>query len=152
VRSVFKLLLFALLALFLEGRVSLLHVSPDLTTLLAYYAGIRYGETGGMLAGIMIGGLEDAISSPFFGPNLLGKGIVGYSSAFFTSGSLFRWTPLLGIIAVLLLTIIDNSVVFLSRTIFYEMPAALSRAAFIAVMQSLMNAPAGMFIRPRHVD
>ena len=140
------------LCFFMQGRISVLDIPPNLTVLLAYYAGIKFGETRGLLAGALIGFLEDSVSSSLIGPNLLAMGIVGFSSSFFVSGGFFRWTPFLGMIAVFLLTFIDNSVVFLSRSIFDKMPAALSAALFVTIMQSVLNAPVGIFIRPRHVD
>lgn len=140
------------LAFFLQGRVSFLGIPPDITVLLAYYAGIRYGETRGMFSGVLIGVLEDGISSSIIGPNMLSKGIVGFSSSFFISGGVFRWTPLLGTIALALLTLLDNSVIFLSKSVFDKMPTVPSAALFIAVMQAVMNAFAGLFIRPKHVD
>lgn len=138
------------LALFLQGRISILGISPDLTALLAFYAGIRYGETRGFLAGLVIGALEDSISSPMIGPNLLGKGIVGFSSSFLVSGGLLRWTPLLGVIVVSLLTSVDNLSVFFTRSVFDKVPTAPSMAFFISTMQSLLNAPAGIFVRPKN--
>lgn len=140
------------LAFFLQGRISVLGISPDLTALLAFYIGIRYGETKGLMAGIVIGALEDSISSSIIGPNLLGKGIVGFSSSFFVSGGLLRWTPLLGVIAVSLLTSLDGLVVFLTRSVFDRVPAAPSVAFLICTMQSILNAPAGIFVRPKNVD
>jgi len=140
------------LSFFLQSRISVLGVSPDLTVLLVYYAGIKYGETRGLLSGVLIGALEDGLSSFIIGPNLLGKGMIGFSAAFFVSGGFFRWTPLLGMIAVSFFTVFDNAVVFLSRTMFDKMPAAPSSALFITVMQSVMNALAGIFMRPQHVD
>ncbi len=140
------------LAFFLQGRVSVLDISPDLTALLAFYIGLRYGETKGLLLGIITGAIEDSLSGSFIGPHMLGKGIVGFSSYFFVSGGLLRWTPLLGIVSVAVLTFADNLVVFLTRTMFDRMPAVFSTALFVSVMQSLLNAPVGIFIRPKHVD
>lgn len=141
-----------LLTFFLQSRVSVLDIPPDLTAILVFYAGIRHGETKGLLTGVLIGALEDSISSSIIGPNLLGKGMVGFSASFFISGGVFRWTPVLGIVALSFLTFLDNSIVYLSRSIFDKMPAPPASALFIAVMQSLINAPAGIFIRPKHVD
>ncbi len=141
-----------ILSLILQSRVSVLGVSPNLTVLLTYYAGVKYGETKGLFFGVFLGALEDSLSLHIFGPNLLGKGVIGYSSSIFVTGGLFRWTPLLGIIAVSLLTFADNSIVFLSRSLFDKVPAALSTALFISTMQSILNAPAGLFIRPKHAD
>jgi rod shape-determining protein MreD len=140
------------LAFFLQARISVLGIPPNLTVVLAYYAGIKYGEKGGLFLGVLIGALEDGLSSSIVGPNLLAKGLIGYSSAFFITGRFFRWTPFLGMMALSFLSIVDNSVVFISRTIFDKMPAAPSAALLMTVMQSVLNSLAGMVIRPRHVD
>jgi hypothetical protein len=124
------------LSFFLQGRVSVLGISPDLTVLLVYY----------------VGALEDSLSSSIIGPNLLSKGIVGFSASFFVTGGFLRWTPVLGLLAVASFTVIDNAVVFLAQSIFDKMPAAPSSALFIAIMQSILNAIAGFFIRPKHVE
>lgn len=144
--------LIVFVAFLLQTRITVLGVPPNLTVLLAFYAGIRYGETRGLVSGSFLGTLEDMASHSIIGPNLLGKGVIGYSSAFLISGGIFRWTPLLGIIAVSLLTILDNSIVFILRTLFDTMPAEPRSALYIAVMQSLLNAPAGLFIRPKHAE
>lgn len=140
------------ISLILQDRILILGVSVNLTTLLAYYGGIRYGHTRGLLLGALIGALEDSITSSFLGPHLLSKGIIGYTSSFFVTGGVFRWTPLLGIVAVLLLTFMDNSVVFVTNSIFDKTPAAISSAFYISVLQSILNAPAGLFIRPASED
>jgi rod shape-determining protein MreD len=140
------------LSFFLQGRISVLGISPDLTVLIVYYAGIRYGETKGLLAGMVIGALEDSLSSSIIGPNLLSKGIIGFSSSFFVSGGVLRWTPFLGLLAVSFLTVVDNAMVFLAQSIFDKMPAAPASALLIAIMQSILNATAGIFIRPKHAD
>jgi rod shape-determining protein MreD len=136
----------------MQSSVSFLGISPALTTILVFYAGIRYGGTKGLLLGVLIGALEDSLSLSMLGPNMLAKGIIGYSSSFFISMSIFRWTPLLGLIAISLFTFIDNSIVFLSKSLFDKVPTALSTAVFISIMQSILNAPAGIFIRPEHAD
>ena len=140
------------LTFFLQGRISVLGISPDLTALLIFYIGMKYGETKGLLLGALTGALEDALSGSFIGPRMLSKGIIGFSSYFFISGGFFRWTPVVGAIAVALLTASDNFIVFWTRTIFDKMPATLPEALFVTVMQALLNAPAGIFMGPRHVD
>jgi rod shape-determining protein MreD len=140
------------LTFFLQGRISVLGISPDLSALLIFFAGMRYGETRGLLLGILTGALEDGLSGSLIGPHMLSKGIIGFSSSFFISGGFFRWTPVLGAIAVALLTVSDNFIVFLTRTVFDKMPATLPDALFVTVMQALLNTPAGIFIGPKHVD
>jgi rod shape-determining protein MreD len=140
------------LALFLQSRLSFFDVKPDLTALLAYYAGIRYGERRGLVIGVLIGAIEDSVSSAIIGPNLLAKGLIGFFASFFVSGGIFMWTPVLGAMAIGMLTFVDNSVVFLLRSFFQGMPAMPTTALYIAAIQSLLSAPAGIFIRPRHAD
>ena len=140
------------LAFLLQGRTSLLGVIPNLTVLLVYYAGIRYGENRGLMAGVLIGYLEDSLSYSVIGPNLLSKAVIGFFSAFFVTGGFFRWTSMLGIVAVASLTIADNMMVFLLRTIFDKMPLSFSDFLFISVMQALMNGPVGIYLRPKNAD
>lgn len=137
------------LALIIQAKLSLLGVSPNLTALLAYFAGIRYGKTQGLFIGALIGAIEDSVSSSILGPHMLSKGIVGYTASFVISGGFFRWTPILGMISLSVLTFTDNAVGFISQTLFDKMPDALSTMFFISIMQSLLNAPAGIFLRPR---
>jgi rod shape-determining protein MreD len=139
-------------SLIIQSKLSILGVAPNLTALLAYYAGVRYGETRGLLVGALVGILEDSVSSSLIGPNMLSKGAIGYFASYAVYGGVFRWTPILGIIALSLLTFIDSSIVFLSRSLFDVMPAAISTYLFITLMQSLLNAPAGIFIKPEYAD
>ncbi|MFZ6017903.1 MAG: hypothetical protein ACOYU0_09990 [Nitrospirota bacterium] len=139
------------LTFIIQERVSLFDIPPNFTSVLAYYAGIRNGETKGMFLGSLIGIIEDSLSATFLGPSLLSKGLVGYFSSFM-SGSFFRWTPLLGAIGISVLTLIDSTVVFLSRSIFDKMPTNIGAAAFIVAIQSLINAPLGIFLRPKDVQ
>jgi rod shape-determining protein MreD len=126
----------------------LFDVTPNLTAVLACYAGVRKGEVKGMFSGSLIGIVEDSLSGAFLGPNLLSKGLIGYLSSFIYS-RFFVWTPVLGIISIFLLTLTDGFIVFLSRSIFDKMPANIGAAAFIILFQSLLNAPFGMFLKPK---
>ncbi len=148
----FFLAIAVFLALFLQGRISVLGISPDLTVLLIFFAGMRYGETRGLLLGVLTGAIEDSLCGVFIGPHMLSKGIIGFSSAFFVSGGFFRWTPVLGAVAVVLLTVSDNFVVLVTRAIFDKMPATLPQAIFVTFMQALLNAPAGIFLGPKHAE
>jgi len=140
------------LAFLVQAKLSLLSVAPNITALLAYYVGIKYGLNKGVIFGLLIGALEDSLAAPILGPNMLGKGLVGFSASFFISGGIFVWTPLLGILGLALLTFIDNSIVFLSLSIFDKPPTNPGTALFITIMQALINSAAGMFIKPAHAD
>jgi len=139
------------LTFIIQGSVALFDVTPNLIAVLACYVGIRKGEVRGILFGSFIGILEDSLSGALLGPNLLSKGLIGYLSYFIYS-RIFIWTPLFGIISISALTLIDSSVVFISRSIFDKMPVSLGAAFFTIAIQSLLNAPLGIFIRPKDAD
>ena len=139
-------------AFLLQSRVSIIGVSPNLTVLIVYLIGIRYGRTKGLFSGVLIGALQDSLSSAMLGPNMLAKGMVGFFSASFISGHFLIWTPVLGVIAAAFLTFADNAVVFLCLSLFDRLPAHFSTALLTSIMQSLMNAPAGIFMRPKNAD
>jgi len=147
----FFIFLCVMLAFLLQTKVSVLGISPDLTAAVAYYFGITGGSTKGVLFGSLIGAIEDSMGGSILGPNLLGKGLVGFFSSFM-SGSLFRWTPLLGIVSLAILTLMDGCIILLSRAIFDAMPTSLSGGILALLVQGLFNGIIGIFIRPRNVD
>jgi rod shape-determining protein MreD len=137
-----------LFAFVLQGSISFFDISPNLTVILACYAGIKKREVNGMLIGSVIGIIEDSLSGAFLGPHLLSKGLIGYLSSL-TYSRFFIWTPLLGIITMSVLTFIDGLIIFASRSIFDRMPAGFLVALFMIVIQSLLNAPFGFILRPK---
>jgi rod shape-determining protein MreD len=139
------ILLFALL---LQGSISFFDISPNLTVILACYAGIRKREVKGMVIGSVIGMIEDSLSGAFLGPHLLSKGLIGYLSSL-TYSRFFIWTPLLGVITMSVLTFIDGLIIFASRSVFEKMPAGFLVALLIILIQSLLNAPFGLILKPK---
>lgn len=147
-----RTLIFALLTvlcLALDAKLTVLGINPAFTVLLVYYVGLRNGPVKGMLFGILLGTIADSLSGNIMGPNLLGKGTVGFMSSFVTGG-FFHWTPFFGLISVLVLTVCDGVVSFTSMALFDQSPTTLSNAAFIILGQALLNSIAGLFLRPRH--
>jgi len=137
-----------LFALILQGSISFFDISPNLTVILACYAGIRKREVKGMLIGSVIGMIEDSLSGAFLGPHLLSKGLIGYLSSL-TYSRFFIWTPLLGVITMSVLTFIDGLIIFASRSVFDRMPAGFLVALLMILMQSLLNAPFGLILKPK---
>jgi rod shape-determining protein MreD len=137
--------------LIIQGSISLFDITPNLTAVLACYAGVRGKEIKGMFLGALIGIVEDSISGAFLGPNLLSKGLIGYLSSFVYS-RFFVWTPLLGMISISVLTFIDGFIIFASRSLFDKMPVGIGTAVFIIAMQSIANAPLGMLLRPKNIQ
>ena len=135
----------------IQSQISLFGVTPNMTVVVAYYLGIKGGAAKGLALGSIIGIIEDSVGGSILGPNLLGKGLVGFLASF-SSGSLFRWTPLLGMISIFVLTVMDGGVVYLSRSIFGTLPGSLSRGILMLLAQGLLNLGLGIFIKPRNVD
>ena len=135
----------------IQGSISLFDITPNFTVILASYAGIREKELKGLFFGSLIGIVEDSLSGTFLGPNLLSKGLVGYLAAFLYS-KFFVWNPVLGMLTVSLLTMTDSFIVYTARSIFDTMPSGIAAAAFIIAMQSLYNAPLGIFLKKKSVQ
>lgn len=140
-----------LFSFILQSKVAVLGVSLNLTALAAYYCGISSGTTRGLFLGSLIGLLEDGAGGGIIGPNMLGKGMVGFFSSFISAG-LFRWTPYIGMLAVFVLTAMDVSVVFLSKSAFGTTPAPLQRMFLVVLIQGLVNSMAGLFLRTKNAD
>lgn len=143
------LLLIIFSAFLLESRISIFGAQPDLAAAIAYYFGLKNGETKGMLFGSFVGLIGDSLSGGILGPNILGKGMVGFLSAFM-SGSFFRWTPILGVIGISLLTALNGIIVFLSKTLFEHMPTSIPSAMSIIFTAALINSLLGIFMRPQN--
>ncbi|MGB9716472.1 MAG: rod shape-determining protein MreD [Thermodesulfovibrionales bacterium] len=135
----------------LQRRLSLFGISPDLTVILVYYAGLSKGYSTGIVFGSAIGSIEDSLSGTFLGPCLLSKGLVGYLSSLM-SGSFFRWTPVFGAIGISSMTILDNLIVLLSRSFFDRAPASIEAAFLIISLQTLFNSPLGILLKPSNTD
>lgn len=147
----FCLVLATIVSLVLQTELSIFGVVPALTVIVAFYVGTTAGTTKGIFFGSLIGIIEDCVAGGMIGPNLLGKGIVGFLSSFL-SGGIFRWTPVLGILSILILTIMDGFIVFLSKAIYETLPAPPSRAVVTILAQGILNAFAGMLIKPKGAD
>jgi rod shape-determining protein MreD len=135
------------LTVVIQTSISLFDITPNLTVVLAFYAGIKYGDIKGMFIGAFIGIIEDSLSGTILGPNLLSKGLVGYTSSFLYS-RFFLWTPILGMVSISLFTFADSFTVFLLRSIFNRMPTGTGAAFIIILIQSLFNAPLGLLLKP----
>ena len=138
-------------AFVIKSQVSLFGVAPNMTVVVAYYLGVKNGAGKGMAYGSLIGIIEDGLGGNMIGPNLLGQGVVGFFASF-SSGSLLRWTPLLGMISLFVLTVMNGVLVFISRSIFGSMPGPLSTSMLTLLAQGLLNMGIGIFIKPRNVD
>jgi rod shape-determining protein MreD len=138
-----------ILVFIIQGSVSFYYVTPNLTVVLAYYAGVKLREVKGLFLGGFIGIMEDSLAGILLGPNLLSKGLIGYFASFIYK-RFFRWTPVLGILSVFVFTIADGLIVYITRSIFAKSPVDLSTALLVISLQAMLNAPFGLFIKPRN--
>jgi rod shape-determining protein MreD len=138
-----------ILVFIIQGSVSLYYVTPNLTVVLAYYAGLKMREVKGLFLGSFIGLMEDSLTGILLGSNLLSKGLVGYFASFLYN-RFFLWTPLLGIMSVFICTLADGLIVYITQSIFIKSPVALSTALLVISLQALLNAPLGLFIKPKN--
>jgi len=136
------------LTLIFQGYFSFFNIIPDLTIVFAFYAGLRHGDVKGLAIGAFIGAIEDSISSMFLGPNMLSKGITGFiASHLYTK--FFIWTPLIGMVSIVIFTFTDSLMVFMMKSIFDRMPTDAITGLSIILIRSLINAPFGYFLKPR---
>ena len=112
---------------------------------------MKRGEIPGMFFGALIGLIEDITSGSLLGPNILSKGLIGYLSSSLYK-RFFIWTPLLGAINIFSLTFLDCSIVFILRSIFDKVPVEIGAAFFIIIIKSIVNAPLGIFIKPKDLS
>ncbi|HEC98301.1 MAG TPA: rod shape-determining protein MreD [Nitrospirae bacterium] len=131
----------------IQSVISIELIKLNLTLLLVYYFGLKKGELQGVAVGISVGFLEDTLSGQLIGPGMLGKGLAGILPAYLSDG-FFIWTPLLGMLAVFALTIVDETVVYTSLSIFSQRPAPLQDFIALTFVKALINAPFGWLIRP----
>lgn len=149
-----KIILLAVLLYFIfviQSKVSIFGIPPALTVLVPYCIGLRKGARKGLLTGLLTGMVEDGLSGNILGPHLLGKGIVGFSSSLL-SGSLFRWTPVLGLIGLFFFTVIDGLAVFVMKTLFNIQFIPASRLLTTLLFQGTLNCLAGVFLRPENAE
>ena len=135
-------------AFFLQTRVTFLGIHLNLTAAAAYWIGYRSSPIKGNILGSLIGVIEDSIGGGFIGPNLLGKGLVGYLAAGL-SRSLFHWSPLVGMMGMSLLTIMDGLVILVTKALYSSLPGPILLVTTTIFAQGVLNSIAGAFIGPK---
>lgn len=134
-------------AFIIQTNVSFWGFTLNLTVLIPFFVGLRRSPERGMLAGAGIGLIEDSISLAITGPHILSKGIVGLFSPLM-AGKFFIWTPLFGVFALFLMSFLDGFLVYSAKAVFQSPPSGLQNALLEFLIQAIINAPLGYFIRP----
>lgn len=151
------------LTFLLQTQFSFFHNPLTFTIVLAYYfalkslprqskAGEYFGsgaEIKSAAFGAFIGLLEDILSGSVIGPNFLSKGLIGFVGVVAFTEVVFKWTPLLGIITIVLFTALDGIIVAGMRFLFTSMHINAVAAAQIVFIQALVNIPFGIILKPK---
>ncbi len=106
-------------------------------------------EAKGTVFGAIIGFVEDILSGIIIGPGFLGKGVIGFLSAFAYTNVVLKWTPLLGAIIILVFTLLEGAIVIGIRMFFSGDIINLANAVKVVFVQAIINMPFGMFLRPK---
>lgn len=146
-RRIVTYALAALAALFVESRLRVFGIAPNLTVIVAYYMGLRYGAHHGVLVGAGLGVLKDGAIGGIVGPSTLSMSTVGLLASHLRGG-LLMWNPLLGMLALGFLTGLDGLLSYACLSIFQQPRAELAAAALALFWQAAANAPLGFIIRP----
>jgi len=132
-------------ALFLQTRVAVFGIHPNLTAAVAYWIGFQSSPIKGTILGSLIGIIEDSIGGGMLGPNFLGKGLVGMLASGL-SKRIFHWTPLVGMVSIFLLTAMDGLVILITKVLYSTIPVPVSLIVTGLFTQGLLNSIAGAFI------
>lgn len=136
-----------LLALLIETRYRFFGLGLNLTVLMTYIVGVRWGHAQGIIYGAGMGLVIDSLSVGFIGPSLAGKATAGYIASFVNRG-LFTWAPVFGFFASAAVTMVDG---FISYGALWAFTNKLPDAGYAVVSisaQAALNAACGFFITP----
>ncbi|MGW8272794.1 MAG: hypothetical protein ACWGN7_05335 [Thermodesulfovibrionales bacterium] len=141
--------LLVVLAIFIvQMNISIFGVFLNLTVLVPFYVGVRTTPERGLLAGVGVGLFQDGLGLGLIGPNMLSKGLVGLLSPLM-AGKLFIWTRVFGIVTMFTMTFLDGWMVYASKNVFQSLSTDLDVVFRDVLIQALVNAPLGYFIKPR---
>lgn len=130
-----------------ESRFTPFGAGLNLTVLFAYWAGIKYGPVHGTLAGAAIGAVADSTAGGILGPFMLSKATAGYMASFLRGG-LFMWSPVLGVIGIMVITALDGLIAYTCYSVFGQGSAGLGSVSTTIILQAAMNFWAGLLLRP----
>lgn len=148
------------ITLFFQTQITFFTIHPNLTAALVYIYVITLlrqpsivshissrQETKSTIFGAMIGFIEDAITGTIIGPSFLGKGLIGFLSVLIFTDVFFRWTPVLGGIVILTMTIFERLITALMLMLFKDITINWTYALSGILLQALINLPFGIIIR-----
>jgi len=163
--SYIKWILFIFLIFLAQTQIALFNVPLNLTMVIVYAFGLKklekaktykyvgkYSSKGleikSAAFGAGVGLLEDIIAGGILGPAFLSKGIIGFLIIVIFTDIVYRWTPLIGIITIIALTVLDNVVVTGLQALFTDISINYLKVLQILFVQALANIPFGIIFKP----
>ena len=156
-----KWILLTVLVFLLQTQCYFIRDFSNLTVVLVYYFGLKShqrnsdrdysgskSELESVAFGVIIGLMEDVISGSIIGPGLLSKGLLGLMTPVVFTDMIFKWTPLWGVIIVIIFTLFDGMVIVCSRIMFTGIHVTGATLVQVMCVQSIMNMPFGILLRP----
>lgn len=153
---------FIFLVFLAQTQFSVFHSMINLTIALVYYFSLknlpRQSKSGGYFGGkaeikstvfgSAVGLFEDIISGSIIGPNFFSKGLTGFISVMAFTEVVFKWTPLLGVIIIIILTFLDGAIVTGLRVVFTNTNINSIDALQTIFIQAIVNIPFGIIFKP----
>ncbi len=153
---------FIFLTFLVQTQLSVSHSLLNLTVVLVYYFSLKIlprhpkmdvyfgsrSEIKGMAFGAFVGLLEDILSGSIIGPNFFSKGLTGFLTIVVFTEVVFKWTPFLGAITIIVFTILDGVMVTGFRIIFTNINISIQNALHMIAIQTVANIPFGIILKP----
>ncbi len=162
--SAIKWTALAALAFLIQTHFSLFRVPLNLTLLVVYAFALRHlssrsagpqsvaGELKSTAFGVAVGFFEDILAGSIVGPHIFSKGMTGFVTTFSFNDIIFRWTPLVGVCALLSLNFLDSLTGMGLRVLFTHLSVGWSSMLQSFAVQALITLPFGVLLRPPDPD
>lgn len=113
-----------------------------------YYSG--RAEVKSTAFGAGVGLLEDIISGSIIGPGVFSKGLIGLFSVVVFTDVIFKWTPLIGVVIIIILTIADGSIIVGLRVFLDNININIFNVFQAIFIQTAFNMPFGIILKPKN--
>ncbi|MCL0050020.1 hypothetical protein M1M87_01260 [Thermodesulfovibrionales bacterium] len=100
--------------------------------------------------GAGVGLLEDIISGSIIGPGVFSKGLIGLFSVVVFTDVIFKWTPLIGVVIIIILTIADGSIIVGLRVFLDNININIFNVFQAIFIQTAFNMPFGIILKPKN--
>jgi len=121
-------------------------IKPDLVLVLICFYSLKFGEIKGMTYGGLVGLIIDSVNGYILGPNIVSKTLVGFLGASIRR-KFFGWNLFLNTTLILLLSVIDNLIVYICLETFTTLSFSHRPLGF-SILEALYTAVTGLILYP----